>query len=76
MHGEHDQSLQSYIRQVRLAGGVVNARTVMAAAEGIMTKYARSKLQRYGGQVIIEASLARFVLRRMGYVKRKGTKAT
>ncbi|KAH3850438.1 hypothetical protein DPMN_092849 [Dreissena polymorpha] len=74
--GEYDTVLQKYIRQIRVQGGVVNVRTVTAAAEGIMMKNARQKLQRFGGNISIEKSLARSVLRRMGFVKRKGTKAT
>lgn len=74
--GDQDEAVQKYIRQVRLKGGVVNVRTVLAAAEGIMTKNSRHKLKKYGGHIGIEKSLGRSILRRMGYVKRKGTKAT
>ncbi|KAH3738073.1 hypothetical protein DPMN_044683 [Dreissena polymorpha] len=73
--GAYDIELQDYIRQVRVQGGVVNVRTVTAAAEGIVLKNDRKKLQRFGGHITIEKSLARSVLRRMGFVKRKGTSA-
>ena len=47
----------------------------MAAIEAIVTKFAHNKLQRYGGHINITKSLARSILQRMGFVKRKGTKA-
>ncbi|WAR07101.1 hypothetical protein MAR_017059 [Mya arenaria] len=74
--GQYDETVHSYIRRMRVSGGVVNIRTVRAAAEGIMKKYARHKLRQFGGHVAVEKSLARSILRRMGFVKRKGTKAT
>jgi len=57
----------------RLNGGVINARIVMAGAEAIVTKFARHKLERYGGHINITKSFVKSLLRRMGFVKRKGT---
>jgi hypothetical protein len=59
---------------VRVNGGVINSRTVMAGAEAIVTKFARHKLQRHGGHINITKTFAISILRRMGFVKRKGTK--
>lgn len=56
-------------------GGVINLRIVMAAAEAIVTKYDRKKLARYGEHIEIIKHYARSLLHRMGFVKRKGTKA-
>lgn len=69
-----DNDVQQWIRSVRLNGGVINARIVMAGAEAIVTKFARQKLQRYGGHIAINKSFAVSLLRRMGFVQRKGTK--
>lgn len=73
--GALDDNVQDWIRKVRLNGGVINTRIVMATIEAIVTKFARSKLQRYGGHITVTKSLARSILQRMGFVKRKGTKA-
>ena len=47
----------------------------MTGAEAIVTKLSKHKLEKYGGHIVITKTLARSILRRMGYVKRKGTKA-
>ncbi|CAC5413807.1 unnamed protein product [Mytilus coruscus] len=73
--GDLDTKVQDWIRKVRINGGVINARIVMAAAEAIVTKFARHRLERYGGHITITSSFAKSLLRRMGFVKRKGTKA-
>ena len=59
---------------MRVNGGVINSRTVMAGAEAIATKFARHKQQRYGGHINIIKTFAISIFRRMGFVKRKGTK--
>ena len=74
--GRYDEMVQQFIRRTRANGGVVNIRTVTAAAEGILKKFAKHRLRQFGGPVVIDKSLARSILRRMGFVKRKGTKAT
>ncbi|CAG2246019.1 unnamed protein product [Mytilus edulis] len=73
--GDLDTKVQDWIRKVRINGGVINARIVMAAAEAIVTKFARHRLERYGGHITITNTFAKSLLRRMGFVKRKGTKA-
>lgn len=75
MLGSLDSEVQNWIRQVRLNGGVINLRIVMAGAEAIVTKFDRKKLARFGGHIEITKHLARSIMRRMGFVKRKGTKA-
>jgi hypothetical protein len=72
--GSLDVDVQNWVRQVRLQGGVINARVVMAGAEAIVTKHAKHKLECYGGHITITKHYARSLLRRMGFVKRKGTK--
>jgi hypothetical protein len=73
--GNLDGDVQEWIRKVRLNGGVINSRIVLAGAEAIGTKFEKHKLERYGGHVSLTKSWARSLLRRMGFVKRKGTKA-
>lgn len=73
--GSLDGGVQNWVKKVRLNGGVINLRIVMAAAEAIVTKYDRKKLARNGGHIEITKHYARSLLRRMGFVKRKGTKA-
>lgn len=51
--GNLDSDVQSWVKNVRLSGGVVNSRILMAAAEAIVTKYAKHKLERYGGHIVI-----------------------
>ena len=73
---EMDAAVQQYIESLRLTGTVVNATVVMGAAEGIVAARDVTKLRQhdghfYGGHINITKSLARSILNRMGYVKRK-----
>ena len=74
--GDHDLQVQQWIRRVREAGVIINVRIVMAAAQGILYRFARSKLAENGGHITITKTWAQSLLRRMGFVKRKGTKGT
>ena len=65
---------QKWIRHFRVNGGVINNVIVMGAAEGIVQKQQPSILKAHGGAVDISKSLAKSILRRMGFVKRKGTR--
>lgn len=47
----------------------------MAGAEAIVQKNVRYKLAKYGGHINITKYFAVSLLRRMGFVKRKGTKS-
>eukprot|EP00058_Branchiostoma_floridae_P025112 XP_002610602.1 hypothetical protein BRAFLDRAFT_65792 [Branchiostoma floridae] len=73
--GDLDGELQQYLRNLRHAGGVVNRLMVMGAARGLVIDKDRSKLDEYGGNIIITKQWANSFLRRMKFVKRKGTKA-
>ena len=71
-----DNALKRYIRKVRLNGGVVNRKIVIGAAKGsIKSKGKRSMLKEYGGSLELTRTFAQSFLRRIGFVKRKGTKA-
>ena len=70
------QSLPKRPRGVREAGVIINVRIVMATAQGILYRFARSKLAENGGHITITKTWAQSLLRRMGFVKRKGMKGT
>ena len=59
-----------------MSGGVINTRIVMAAAEGIVMKLNKKHLIQFGGHIDITPGYAQSLLRRMDFVKRKGTKGT
>ena len=70
-----DKAVQDYITSMRTVGGVLNTAIVMAAAEGIIAARDRSLLVQHGGHIEIKKSLAKSLLGRMGYVKRKCSNA-
>ena len=72
--GDLDTVVQSWIRKVRVAGGVINVQIVMAASLGIVKKCDRKRLAEFGGNIRITKTWAQSLLKRMGFVKRKGTK--
>ena len=68
-----DQKVQIYLRKVREGGGAVSARTVIAAARGIVLKYNPSMLAELGGPVDLNEYWAHSLLKRMKIVRRKAT---
>ena len=48
---ELDAKLQQYLKRVRLEGGPVNSRLVVAAIRGILLAYDKSRLQEFGGYI-------------------------
>ena len=74
--GNLDEKVQQYIRALRKAGTPVNARVVVAAAEGIVTATDRTLLFENGGHIKLSLDWAYSLLKRMGYVKRKATTKT
>ena len=73
--GKLDANVQEYIRKLRLAGCVINRTIVVAAARGIVEHLQPSLLHEYGGPVEPGRKWAESLMRRMGLVKRKATKA-
>jgi hypothetical protein len=73
--GVWDDHVQKYVRGLRKAGARVNRHIVVAAARGILMRNQPSLLQTNEGKHILSNSWARSLLKRMKYVKRKGTKA-
>ncbi len=73
--GELDSECVSYIKKIRLAGGVVNRPVVTAAIKGILIAKKPSWLRENGGHIDLNRGMVESFIRRLGYVKRKGTKA-
>ena len=74
--GELDGKVQQYLRSLRRAGAPVNARIVIAAAEGIIKAKDRTMLCENGGHINLTKAWAYSILKRMGFVQRKATTKT
>ena len=72
---ELDTTVQEYINALRVAGGVVNTGIVQAAALGVIGARDPGLLREHGGHIEISKPWAKSLLKRMGYVKRKGSNA-
>jgi hypothetical protein len=70
-----DSQVQDYIRKLRKAGGIVNRSIILAAATGIVKHEKPTLLREFGGQVELGRTWAESLMKRMGMVKRKSTKA-
>lgn len=70
---ELDKRVQEYLKQMREAGGVVNATIVIGAATGIVKDFDSNLLQCNGGHIELTKSWAKSLLNRIGYVKRRAT---
>lgn len=70
-----DTKLQLYLKKVREGGGAVSTRIVMAAAEGIILSYDKTKLEKFGGPIKINRHWAQSLLNRMEFVQRRATTA-
>ena len=73
--GKYDDDVKKYVTSLRLAGGIVNRSIVIAAAKGIVEGSDPSRLTEHGGDISLDVSWAQSFLQRLGYVRRKGTKA-
>lgn len=69
--GDFDISVQTYVRKLRISGGIVNRTIVIAAAKGILKSHDPSLLNSFD----LSPRWARSLLERMNFVRRKGTKA-
>ena len=65
-----DNTVQNYIKQLRLAGGIVNNSTVTAAAHGTVLNKNKTLLSEFGSSVDMTKNWALSVMRRMGLVYR------
>lgn len=73
--GKFEPEVIEYIHKLREAGSVVNRPIVIAGAKGIIEFKNRSLLVENGGQLKLDRSWAESFLKRIGFVRRKGTKA-
>jgi len=73
--GEIDKDVADHIRSIREAGGIVNQDIVIATARGLVKRKNPTLLSDAGGPLHIDKTWAVSFLKRLGYVKRKGTKA-
>lgn len=70
--------MANHVRQIRDGidvGGIVNQVIVIATALGIIKHKHKTFLSEFCGQIDINRSWGLSLLNRLGYVKRKGTKA-
>lgn len=72
MPAKVDQAVQDHLQRIRDGGGVVNNRIVIATGQGVLSKYGGAPFLH---DEDIKTSWARSMMRRMSFVKRKGTKA-
>ena len=69
--GKYDAELLEYIRNICEFGGIVNSQIVISYAKGLLKFHDPDLLQTLDlGKTWVES-----VLQRLGYTKRKGTKA-
>lgn len=73
--GDYDKEVVEYIKNLRIAGGIVNRSIVIAAAKGIVLHWNPALLKDYGGSIDLGCKWAESFLLRHGYTKRKVTKA-
>ena len=72
--GKYDEFVQSYVRKLRKTGGIVNSRIIISAAKGFLIAKDRTLLAENGGPITLSKAWAVSLMKRMGLVKRKGTK--
>lgn len=72
---EFDKCIQIFIESLRKTGGVVNTAIVVSAAYGIIASREPSILRENGGHLELTKAWGKTLLKRMGYVKRKGSNA-
>ena len=70
-----DDEVAEYIKNLHLAGGIVNSNILIAAAKGIIAHKNPSLLKDYSGSLELGKKWAESFLLRRGYAKRKVTKA-
>ena len=69
-----EHSLSVYLKNLQVAGGVVNRSIIIAAAKGIIKHRNRSLLKEYGGSLSLTRAWAYSFMKRHNLVRRKGTK--
>ncbi len=70
-----DTKVQIYLMKLRQAGGVINSKVAIATAKGLLKHYNRALLPEFGGTIELGRPWAVSIFRRLGWVRRKATKA-
>ena len=73
--GKYDDDVIDYVQKLRDSGSVVNRQIVIAGARGILMSLYKYILDDFRGHVILDRPWAESFMRRIGFVRRKGTKA-
>lgn len=68
-----DSDVQTYIRNLRKSGAVINTAICIAVAEGIVHAYDKQLLSCNGGPISLKKSWAQSILHRLNMVKRRGS---
>ena len=69
-----DKEVQAYLLNLREVGGVVNGAIARASAKGIIRMKNSKLLASNGDHIVLTKDWSRYLLQRMGFVKRKALK--
>lgn len=72
---ELDTQVAEHVLAIRESGGIINRSILLSSAIGIVRHYDRSLLSEHGGPIELGRGWSDSMLTRLGFVKRKGTKA-
>uniref|UniRef100_A0A914VVG8 DDE-1 domain-containing protein n=1 Tax=Plectus sambesii TaxID=2011161 RepID=A0A914VVG8_9BILA len=72
---EIDDKIQQHLHRLRSQGGTVNGAVVNAVTRVYLKKMDRARYQLEGEEILSKRSFFQSLMRRMGFVKQKGTKA-
>ena len=70
---ELDKQVQAYITSLREHGAVINTAIAIACAEGIVKSHDSNLLECNGGHIALTKHWAKYLLQRMGFVKRRSS---
>ena len=74
IHGENlDNQVQEYLRSLHSNGAVINTAITIACAKGIVKNYNNNLLKCNGGHISLTKNWAKYVTKRMGFVKRRAS---
>ena len=68
---ELDEQVREYVRELRKSGVIINAHVVIAVGMGLVMSKDANLLAENGGHVSLTKHWARYLLSRMGFVKRR-----
>ena len=68
-----DRKVQLYLTKLQEGGGAITTYIVIAATRGLLLACNRNMLVEYGGHVHLNRYWAQGLLKRIGFVKKKGT---